>query len=214
MKFRGYPVHAERVAVGDETYELLAPDAPERLLDEPQVQVRFARDEYLPYWAMIWPAAIALAEEVAGWDVAAGNAPRPLVLELGCGLGLVGLVAARRGFSVIASDYDEDALAFAAANAERNGVTGHEVRRIDWRCAYPNLRPERILAADVLYERRNLEPLAAFIGRHLAPGGFALVSDAYRSTAEPFAGLARAAGFQVVVGDRREGRVYHLQQPG
>ena len=80
-------------------------------------------------------------------------------LELGCGLGLVGLVAAGLGWRVVVSDYDEDALAFALENARRAGVVV-ETRVVDWRRSYPELRVGRILGADVLYEARNLEPVA------------------------------------------------------
>src|SRR6476619_5660622 len=61
--------------------ELLRPSAPEALIDEEA----FADDEFLPYWAELWPAARALAEalpDVSGLQV----------VELGCGLGLPSLV--------------------------------------------------------------------------------------------------------------------------
>jgi predicted nicotinamide N-methyase len=52
----------------------------------------FVQEELLPYWAHLWPSAVALAEELA---------PRSLrgarTLELGCGLGLPSVVAARGG---------------------------------------------------------------------------------------------------------------------
>jgi SAM-dependent methyltransferase len=212
MKFRGYRVHVERVTIAGGAYELLAPDRPERLLDDPRVRARFEADEYLPYWGTVWPAALTLAEVVAGWGPAGVSSPT--VLELGCGLGLVGAVAARLGYSVVGSDYDEDALAFARANAERNGATTLRVRSIDWRQTYADLRPERIVGADVLYERRNLEPVVGFTARHLAPGGFALLSDPWRGTADPFPEVARAAGFRIDVEQRERGRVWRLDRHG
>ena len=94
-------------------------------------------------------------------------------------------------------------------------------RLIDWRETYEELRPERILAADVLYEARNLAPVASFIARHLRPTGFALVSDPNRSAANSFAAVAGTVGLTVRVTpvERRgaeqgipiSGRVYHLQ---
>ena len=77
----------------------------------------FAREEFLPYWADLWPSAIELAHVVAGWDLAGAS-----VLELGCGLALPGIAAALRGGDVTVSDWSPDALVFAADNAERNGV--------------------------------------------------------------------------------------------
>jgi predicted nicotinamide N-methyase len=198
-EFRGYRVHWEPLTVGGHTYELLMPVGPDELLDDPRVVARFERDEYLPYWATLWPAALLLAESVATWPAVSGNPEPSTVLELGCGLGLVGLVALRMGCRVILSDYDEDALAFARASARHNGLLEPETRFIDWRLEYDDLRPQRILAADVLYETRNLRPIARFIRTHLAPGGVALVSDAQRSTADTFAAEARAAGLEVEV---------------
>ena len=214
--FRGYPVVLQTLTVARERYELLAPADSEALVDSAPVQQRFAQDEYLPYWATIWPAAELLAEEVSTWPAAEPgdpNAPHaaaspvdrtaapapagPAVLELGCGLGLVGVVAARRGYRVVFSDYDDDALAFALENARRNGVAGVRALHVDWRKLYPELRFERILAADVLYEARNLAPVAAFIRTHLAPGGFALLSDPGRGTADAFERIAGAAGLCV-----------------
>jgi predicted nicotinamide N-methyase len=196
-EFRGYRVHWEPITLSGRTFELLMPVAPDDLLDNPRVAARFEHDEYLPYWATLWPAALLLAENIAMWPFAPRHPNPPTVLELGCGLGLVGLVALQLGYRVILSDYDEDALAFARASATRNGLPEPETRSIDWRLEYDDLRPDRILAADVLYEARNLRPIAQFIRTHLAPGGVALVSDAQRSTADTFAAEARAAGLDV-----------------
>jgi hypothetical protein len=78
--------------------------------------------------------------------------------------------------------------------------------RLDWRRAYPELRPARILAADVLYEARNLQPVAEFVREHLAPQGLALITDANRCTADPFADVARACGLTV--------RTHPVERPG
>lgn len=218
-QWRGYPVQVEQVHVGGRVYALLVPANSAVLLDDPAVVARFAADEYMPYWAALWPGALLLADVVAAWGPAP-PAGAPSVLELGAGLGLVGLVAAELGFSVTVSDYDEDALAFARENARRNGVAAPATRHVDWRQTYDDLRPDRILAADVLYEARNLEPIARFIRNHLAPGGFALLSDANRSTADPLPRIAAGFGLAVEVTTVERpgedparpgrGRIFHL----
>jgi predicted nicotinamide N-methyase len=143
------------VRVGEVELSLLRPASPDALLDEDA----FARDEFLPYWAELWPAATALA--VALPDVAGLR-----VVELGCGLGLPSLVAAARGADVTASDWAEDAVELLRENAARNGLALRaEVR--DWREPWPE-RFDVVLAADVLYERRNVEPLLERL-RELAP---------------------------------------------
>ncbi len=209
-EFRGYPVRREQVAVGGLALELVLPADKDALLDDPRVLARFAADEYLPYWAAFWPAALLLAEVVGTWPIPGGRPP--VVLELGCGVGLVGLVAARRGYPVILSDYDADALAFAAENARRNGIGNVRTREVDWRRRYDDLRPDRIIAADILYELRNLESVATFVAQHLAPDGLACVSDPNRSTADSFADVAGVAGLtvetaSVTLGPRADGHV-------
>lgn len=88
------------------------------------------------------------------------------MLELGCGLGLPALVAAARGAEVTAVDWAEDAVALLRCNAVRNGLTlVSEVH--DWR--QPLTRTfDLAIAADVLYERRNVEPVLAQL-REAAP---------------------------------------------
>jgi predicted nicotinamide N-methyase len=172
---------SERIAVGEVELDLLRPASAEALIDEEA----FADDEFLPYWAELWPAARALATalpEVAGLRV----------VELGCGLGVPSLVAASRGAKVTATDWAADAIELLRENAVRNGLTLRaEVR--DWREPWEE-RFDLALAADVLYEQRNVEPLAARL-RELAPRALVgLAGRPYEAeflrTAGPFAEVA------------------------
>ena len=162
---------------------LLRPESPDALIDEEA----FASDEFLPYWAELWPAATALAEALP--DV---NGLR--VVELGCGLGVPSLVAAARGAEMTATDWAGDAIELLRVNADRNGLRlVAEVR--DWRLAWPD-RFDLALAADVLYEQRNVEPVLARL-RELAPQ--ALVGLAGRPYESEF---VRAAGNVELVAER------------
>jgi predicted nicotinamide N-methyase len=171
--------------VGEVELSLLRPVSPDALLDEEA----FARDEFLPYWAELWPAANALAAALP--DVAGLR-----VVELGCGLGLPSLVAAARGADVTASDWAEDAVALLRENAARNDlVVRVEVR--DWREPWPE-RFDVALAADVLYERRNVEPLLDRL-RQLAPVAYVgLAGRPYEAEFLGKAGSAAAIAERVV----------------
>ena len=168
------------VTVAGVRLELLRPSSPDALIDEEA----FADDEFLPYWAELWPAARALAEalpEVRGLRV----------VELGCGLGLPSLVAAAKGARVTATDWSPDAIELLHENAVRNGLTvTAEVR--DWRASWDE-QFDVVLAADVLYEQRNVEPVLERL-RELAP--VAVVGLAGRPYEQEF--LRRAAAYEEV----------------
>ncbi|RMF72785.1 MAG: hypothetical protein D6744_16450, partial [Planctomycetota bacterium] len=79
----------------------------------------------------------------------------------------------------------------------RNTLPAPELRFVDWRRTYPDLRVERIVASDVLYESRCLRPVAEFVERHLTPDGFALIVDSFRAPADAFDSVARHCGVSV-----------------
>jgi predicted nicotinamide N-methyase len=162
----------------------------------------FERDERIPYWAQVWESAIVLAEELA-----AGDGAGLTLLELGCGIGLPAIVAARRGFRTTASDYEPHALEGVRFNADRNGAAGLAVRLLDWRDLPADLGAfDRVVAADVLYEKHHARALAGVLGRTLAPGGLGLVADPGRARAAEFEPACRAASLAV---ERRPARRPH-----
>jgi predicted nicotinamide N-methyase len=169
----------EVVVVGGHDLVLVRPPEPEALLDERA----FERDEFIPYWAELWPSARALARRVG---VLALRGAR--VLELGCGLGLPSLAAALAGGRVLATDWSPDAVAFAAANACRNGLAV-DTAVASWADPEPLVARgpwDLVLASDVLYERRNGELLAPLLPRLLARGGRVWLADPRRAAAAPF----------------------------
>jgi predicted nicotinamide N-methyase len=169
----------EQVPLRGRVLELLRPRDSEALLDEE----RFDRDEYLPYWADLWPSAIVLARAVAARALRGAR-----TLELGCGLGLPALAAALAGGRVVASDWSADALAFTRANAERNGV---EVDCVLCAWSRPQALVARapwglVIASDVLYEQRNVDELLAVLPRLVDLRGEVWIADPGRVPAERF----------------------------
>jgi predicted nicotinamide N-methyase len=146
------------VVLGGRTLSILRPRDPEELLDEEA----FEREEFLPYWAELWPSALALAAVVVALDLDGLR-----VVELGCGLGVPSLAAVLAGARVLATDWSEDAVAFARTNAERNGIE-LETAIVSWADPEPLLDRapfDLALASDVLYERRNAEQLVELLPR-------------------------------------------------
>lgn len=174
---------------GDFRAELIGPESPDELIDVSQFNV----DERLPYWAELWPSARALAAELLDRDP-----PHGRTVELGCGLALPSLVLRWRGVEVVASDYYPEALDFAVANALRNDISPPEPLLLDWRSPPPDLLPfEFVVAADVLYERRNAEALVDLFPRVVAPGGTVLLADPGRTYLPHFQELLTDRGWRV-----------------
>ena len=170
-------------------YRVVHPAAADALIDEEA----FARDERLPYWAELWPSAVTLARRVSKEDLAGKR-----IVELGCGVGLPSMVALSRGAEVIATDHYAAALDFARYNACANLGVELETRLLDWQAPGPEgLGPfDLVLAADVLYEPRNVSALAALIPTLLTSDGETLLADPRRKDAPEFLELMGKRGFE------------------
>jgi predicted nicotinamide N-methyase len=158
----------------------------------------------VPYWSVLWRSGVALARELDP-DTVRGRR----VLELGCGLGVPSIVAARAGAEALATDADPDALALLERNAEANGAR-LETALIKWSETDELLERgpfDLVLASDVLYERTSVGPLLDLLPR-LAPE--ALIADPGRAPAEPF---LEQAGLRWAVETRAHGvvRIHRLR---
>ncbi len=147
-----------------------------------------------PYWAYLWPSARALAQVVARLPDLEGRR----VIDLGCGLGAVGLTAAKRGAHVVLADIREEALELVHRNAARNGLEV-ETRQLDFSDPPGDLGTfDSILAADVLYADGMLRSVIRFIRRHLAPDGLAMLTDPMRIAEGGVAGACRLHGLDAI----------------
>lgn len=175
----------EIVPLAGRDVQLLRPRNGEALIDEHA----FADDEFLPYWAEMWPSSIALARALAGRALGGRR-----VLELGCGLGLPSVAAALAGARVLATDWSAAAVAFAARNAALNGAA-LRAERVAWSAPGPLLAGapwDLVLASDVLYEQRMADALLELLPRLVGTRGTVLLSDPGREPAAAFLQRARA----------------------
>ncbi len=145
----------------------------------------------VPYWATPWPSGAVLAGALADDPPPKGAR----VLELGCGLGLPSIVAARAGADVLATDGSEDAVAFAAHSLALNELDG-EVAQVDWAEQGDALAArgpwDLVLAADVLYLQGNVGLALDLVPRLVAPGGEIRIADPRRAGTRDFLAAARA----------------------
>lgn len=185
----GPPVR-ERVIVEDKTFLIERPGDSDRIMDHPEVRSMFAAQQYMPYWADLWPASRMLAKAIVRESWPAGVE----ALEIGCGLGLPGIAALSVGLRVAFSDCDATALEYAAANARLNGFDNFRLLTLDWSTPPKDLQVPVVLASDLLFEIRNVEPIVNLIRSVLAPEGVCLLTDQDRVPAHVLREALPASG--------------------
>ena len=151
--------------------------------DELLVEEAFEREEFLPYWAELWPSSVALARAVGARALRGAR-----TLELGCGLGLVSTAAAQAGGRVLATDWSAEAVRFAVDNAARNGVD-LETAVVDWSAPEAIVAQgpwQLVLGSDVLYERRNVDQMLELLPRLVDRSGEVWIADPGRETSVDF----------------------------
>ncbi len=141
------------------------------------------QDERIPYWAELWPAAIGLSQHLIKSGIIK---PGIKVTEVGCGLGLPGIVAGKLDADVIFTDYLEEPLHFTKQNWRLNNKSEVKFAVMDWRKPDPALAADLVLASDITYEKRFFEYLPHAFRTLCKSGGSILVSDPSRDAAKDF----------------------------
>jgi predicted nicotinamide N-methyase len=147
---------------------------------------------HLPYWAELWDSAVGMGQWLARQAPTLSQGLS--VLDLGCGMGLSGTVAATVGHRVLFADLEPPALLFARLNSLA-WTQRVRARRLDWRKDRLGERFDLILGADILYERKQWDHLEPFWREHLAPAGSVLLGEPGRRTGELFVEWIRARGW-------------------
>jgi predicted nicotinamide N-methyase len=158
-----------------------------------------------PYWSVLWRSGVELARELDGEELSGLR-----VVELGCGLAVPSLAAARAGAEVLATDTDAEALELVAQNARTNDAHV-ETAVVDW--AQPDELVSRapfdlVLAADVLYERASVALLLSLLPR-LGPEVW--LADPGRPAADAFLEEARGRHWGVETRVRDVVQIHRLQ---
>lgn len=121
----------------------------------------------LPFWAKVWDSSFLLAYFLGKRPVVLGQR----VLEIGAGIGVVGIYAALCGHKVTITDINEDALLFARANVLLNGAAQAQVQKLDWNEENLPEPYDVIVGSEVVYDRKSYPLLVDFLKRALAPEG-------------------------------------------
>lgn len=184
--------HWEKISIRDKIFHIKRVKNINNLLDAVSDE-EFNQDERLPYWAEIWPSAIALSEYILDNR---NDFSDKKILEIGCGLGLVGIAATAVGGDVLFTDYDDYALEYTQINYKRNFKRDAAVKMMDWREAHAEGSYDIILGADILYEKRWLAPVLNVIGKKLNPRGTAIIAEPNRTVAGEFFAMIKSGAFE------------------
>ncbi len=177
-------------------FAVMVPESIDALLDSAADDP----EDNLPYWAEVWPSGVALAAEILRNPAAVHGLP---VLELGCGAGITAAAAMMAGAHLVATDYSPHSLNLTALTCLQADHPLPDLRQVNWRAADADLFQQNgepwplVLAGDVLYEDRDIEPVLAVFNRIVAPAGEVWLAEPGRRVARAAVDLARSRGWDV-----------------
>lgn len=211
---RRFELYDETIIVAGRAFAFTRVADPEKVLDDVIAAESAGAKGRMPYWAELWESAIGVGEFLLKGASAQGKgasdnfspllAPCPSILaplsaiDLGCGMGFSGMIAASLGMRVMLADIEQDSLLFAALNTApwRENV---RTRRLDWRIDHLGEKFDLIIGADVLYERAQWDHLEPFFREHLAPTGKILLGEPGRPTSAPFPEWISERGWNISI---------------
>jgi predicted nicotinamide N-methyase len=174
-----YETDTVDLAIGERRFNFLVPKSIDRFVDTEDVFHDF------PLWAKIWEASIVLSEYIAGIPVQ----QEKRFLEIGGGMGLVGIIASAFGHRVTMTEYNLDALNYARANAETNPPSADsnlEITQLDWN--RPRLEGlfDYIVGSEVIYKEKDFESILKLFKKYLKPEGEIILAERVRKTSMEF----------------------------
>ncbi|MBW1798273.1 MAG: methyltransferase domain-containing protein [Deltaproteobacteria bacterium] len=173
-----YETDTADLVIKGRRFTFLVPKSIDRFVDPGDVFHDF------PLWSKIWEASIVLSEYLAGISVE----PEKRFLEIGCGMGLVGIIASAFGHRVTMTEYNPDALNYARANAGTNPLADShpEIIELDWN--RPRLEGlfDYIVGSEVIYKKKDFEPILRLFNRYLKPEGEIILAEGLRKTSLEF----------------------------
>ena len=185
--YRRYQTENRDLTIHGRTFNFVVPERIDPFIDFENIVCGF------PLWAKIWEPSWILAEHVAKMPPSRFNK----ILEIGSGIGVVGIVGASFGHDVTMTEYDDNALEFASANARINYCPDLKICRLDWHRPDLEGRFDTIIGSEVMFHERDFDPLLNLFQRYLKPGGRIIMASGIRQSTLDIM--------------RRLHRVYHVQ---
>lgn len=171
-----YETNTVDVVIRNRKFSFFVPKSLDRFIDPENVFNKF------PLWAKIWEPCLILADYLASMPLN----PKKRFLEIGSGLGLVGIAASSFGHQVTMTEYNHDALNFAKANAQINNCSNIEIKELDWN--HPELKGtfDRIMGCEIIYKEESFYPILRLFQTYLKKDGEILLSERVRKSSIEF----------------------------
>jgi predicted nicotinamide N-methyase len=167
-----YETDTVDVEVRERKFSFFVPKALDRFIDPENVFNNF------PLWAKIWEPCFILADYLASMPVN----PEKRFLEIGGGLGLVGIVASSFGHKVTMTEYNHDTLNFAKANAHINDCSNLEIMELDWNKSELKGTFDRIIGSEVIYKEESFYPILRLFRTYLKKDGEIILVERPKKT--------------------------------
>ena len=151
-----------------------------------------------PYFGLVWPSARGLSEYLV--DLGSQRLAGVRVLEVGCGLAVPSMVAAKLGAEGVATDLHPDIPHFLERNLTSNQIETVTFRALNWTAKTIPIEMvdekfEWVMGSDILYEKQQPGPLAAALNRFCSPTGTVVVADPGRPYLQVFSDEMKKLGF-------------------
>ena len=188
----GYSVATATYRIGAQDYRIRSLSDRQQYWDpDGRAELAGISSASWPIFGVIWPSAIALAQEMSQFAWAGLK-----ILEVGCGLGLSSLVLQRLGADITASDHHPLAEEFLRFNSALNGLPPIKFHAAPWAGPNPQLgRFDLIVGSDLLYERGHPALLSAFLACHTELTAQVILADPGRHRCGQFATEMKSEGY-------------------
>ena len=171
-----YATESTEIIVADRKFRILVPGSLDDFINPSDVLHNF------PLWAKLWKASWIMAGFLVQMPVETDKQ----ILEIGGGLGLVSIAACTFGHLITMTEYNQDAIQFAQANAHLNNCAHLPVVKLDWN--QPNLAGnfDLIVASEVVYRKTDFAPLLKLFQTYLKPNGEIVLASEMRKISKEF----------------------------